>query len=105
MAKGIKTGGRKAGTKNKTNAEREKAVAESGMTPLNYMLSVLRDEEEDPLVRMDAAKSVAPYVHPKLAQIEHSGKGGKDLIPPTDPMDIARRVAFMLSQAINKAES
>lgn len=28
------------------------------------------------MVRLDAAKSAAPYIHPRLAAIEHKGEGG-----------------------------
>ena len=42
-----------------------------------FMLSVLRDQGNELSVRMQAAKDVAPYVHPRLANVEHSGpKGG-----------------------------
>jgi hypothetical protein len=73
MAKGRKTGGRQRGTPNKASVEREKVIAESGLTPLKYMLRTLRDESLDLQTRMDAASKAAPYVHPKLAAIEHSG--------------------------------
>jgi hypothetical protein len=79
MAKGEKTGGRKRGTPNKaTSAAAKKAekIAASGETPLEYLLSVMRDEKEDRPVRMDAAKAAAPYIHPKLANIEHTGPDG-----------------------------
>lgn len=72
---GVRAGaGRKKGTRNKANAAREKAIAESGLTPLDYLLSVMRDETEEPTMRMDAAKAAAPFVHPKLAAIEHTGE-------------------------------
>lgn len=71
---GARTGaGRKAGTPNKATAERQQAVAESGLTPLDYMLSVMRDEDKQFDVRLEAAKAAAPYVHPKLASVEHKG--------------------------------
>lgn len=78
MAKGVKTGGRKRGTPNKATeaeAKKAKAIADSGMTPLEYLLKVMRDESVPQNERVDAAKAAAPYVHPKLANIEHSGKG------------------------------
>ena len=72
--KGIaKTGGRKKGTPNKASSARANAVAQSGQTPLDYMLGVMRDSAMPPDVRLDAAKSAAPYVHPKLSAIEHKG--------------------------------
>ena len=63
--------GRKKGTPNKRTAELTKAVEASGLTPLEYMLSVMRDEKADMPLRMDAGKAAAPYVHPKLASLEH----------------------------------
>jgi hypothetical protein len=78
MAKGLKTGGRKKGTPNKATAARQAEIAGSGLTPLDYMLSVMRDEQADTATRLDAAVKAAPYVHPKLATIEsrHSGPDG-----------------------------
>lgn len=37
------------------------------------MLKVMRDESADKAQRLDMAKAAAPYVHPRLAAIEHSG--------------------------------
>ena len=42
----------------------------SGLTPLDFMLSVMRDEQADTATRLDAARAAAPYVHPRLAAIE-----------------------------------
>ncbi len=70
---GMKVGGRQKGTPNRATAERQRQIAESGMTPLDYLLSVMRDENEPPDARLDAAKAAAPYVHPRLSAIEHSG--------------------------------
>jgi hypothetical protein len=74
--KRAKTGGRQKGTPNKTNAERQAQVASSGLTPLDYMLSVLRDESADATQRAWAAKEAAPYVHNKLAAVTHTGTSG-----------------------------
>lgn len=65
--------GRKAGTPNKATAERQAEVAASGITPLDYMLQILRDASKPLEDRMEAAKSAAPFVHPKLAAVELSG--------------------------------
>jgi hypothetical protein len=40
------------------------------MTPLDYMLSVVRDESASATARMNAAKSAAPYVHVKAEGVE-----------------------------------
>jgi len=78
MARGGKRdgAGRKSGVPNKATAERQKEIAASGETPLDYMLRVMRDPEADPSRRDDMAKAAAAYVHPKLAAVQHSGKDG-----------------------------
>ena len=48
---------------------REEA-AKTGELPVEYMLRIMRDENESPGVRMDMAKAAAPYVHPKLSSVE-----------------------------------
>lgn len=82
MPKGFKAGGRRKGTPNKATAAKAAEVADSGLTPLDFMLSVLRDPENEKSIRLAAAKDAAPYVHPKLANIELTGKDGKDLPAP-----------------------
>ena len=66
MAKGVKTGGRQKGSKNKVTVEREAQIASSGLTPLEFMLQNLRDKTKEDSVRMYAAVHAAPYCHPKL---------------------------------------
>lgn len=68
--------GRKSGTPNKASVERQKKVAATGDTPLEYMLKVMRDAKADASRRDDMAKAAAPYVHPKLAALQHSGPRG-----------------------------
>lgn len=68
--------GRKPGTPNKKTAELQKAVEESGLTPLAYMLQVMRDETEEAPRRLTAAQAAAPYVHAKLSSVELTGKDG-----------------------------
>lgn len=57
-----------------TQTEILERALESGQTPLEFLLEVMRDNTLDIGIRMDAAKYAAPFMHPKLAQIEHSGK-------------------------------
>lgn len=68
--------GRKPGTPNKATTRRQEEIAASGITPLDYMLEVLRDEAAEPEQRNWAAQTAAPYVHPKLAAVEHTGPDG-----------------------------
>lgn len=88
MAKGTKTGGRVKGSQNKRTQATAAAIESAGISPLEYMLSILRAPEvfTDKMdikefmaakaLKLDAAKAAAPYVHPKLANIEVSGPDG-----------------------------
>lgn len=74
--------GRKPGAPNKKTAQVIAAVEASGLTPLDYMLSVLRDELQPLDTRLDAAKAAAPYVHAKLANVDATvtGKDGGPIV-------------------------
>lgn len=76
MAKGRKTGGRKVGVANVRTREIADEAARDGITPLEYMIRVMRDENADGSRRDEMAKAAAPYMHPRLAAVEHSGKDG-----------------------------
>jgi hypothetical protein len=60
-----------------TAAEMLTRVAAGGVTPLEYMLQVMRDESVEPAKRLDAAKAAAPYVHPRLASLAVGNDGDK----------------------------
>lgn len=66
--------GRPAGAVNKATAKREAEIKESGITPLDYMLDILRNESAEKDDRMWAAEKAAPYVHPKLASSTVTGE-------------------------------
>jgi hypothetical protein len=82
--------GRKKGSGNVKSREiAERALAE-GITPLEFMLQIMRDEAcpddvpaEQKLAfhvkRFEAAKAAAPYVHPRLNAVEHTGKDGEPI--------------------------
>ena len=74
MAKGgpREGAGRKPGVPNKRTAEIAAAVEASGLTPLDYLTSLYRDESNETAIRFEAAKAAAPYVHARLAAVEHS---------------------------------
>ena len=62
--------GRKPGSPNKKTAEVQRQVAESGITPLEYLLTVMRDAGGEPRERINAAIAAAPYVHAKLSTVD-----------------------------------
>lgn len=86
--KGERRGGRKKGTPNKATAAKAAAVAASGLTPLDYLLGVMRNEQAPRDTRLEAARAAAPYVHPKLASIDHHGPGGGAIPLAPLPSDI-----------------
>ncbi len=65
-----KTGGRRKGTPNKRTRDFNAAISEAGVTPLEYMLAVLRDEKASSDRRDRMAVAAAPYIHPRLANVE-----------------------------------
>jgi hypothetical protein len=68
---------RPKGSLNKRSAKSILIAKQGGMMPMDFLLDVMRDVTNEMPVRLDAAKSVAPYVHPKLAQIEHGNLNNK----------------------------
>lgn len=67
-----KGAGRKKGGHNKLTEEAI-AKANDGLSPLDYLLSVLRSPEADEARRIDAAKAAAPYCHAKLQPVDDKG--------------------------------
>src|SRR5215510_6783658 len=79
MAKRQKTGGRQKGTPNKATVKKAAVIAAieaSGLTPLDFLVAVMRNTEAPAHERMDAAKAAAPYMHAKLAAMTVSGPNG-----------------------------
>jgi hypothetical protein len=68
--------GRKRGARNKVTLVREAELAASGLTPLAYMLSILRDPEASREDRKWASEKAAPYCHHRLSTTEVTGKLG-----------------------------
>jgi hypothetical protein len=70
MARGRKTGGRQKGMRNRATAEARAAAEATGILPLDYMLSVMRDAKVDNKRRDAMAMAAAPYLHSKLSAID-----------------------------------
>lgn len=67
-------GGARPGAGRKTKAVRDaidacesaaKKSVNKGMTPLDFMLAVMRDEQKDIKLRTAMAQAAAPYIHAK----------------------------------------
>jgi hypothetical protein len=84
MARGHKTGGRKKGVRNlATQEEARAAAAATGMMPVDYMLSVMRDPRADHKRRDAMAAAAAPYLHSKLSPVEAKPANNPDGVPTT----------------------
>ena len=70
---GERRGGRQKGTRNKRESLRQQAIEQTGVTPLEFMLGVMANADNSPLMRLDAAKSAAPYVHARLQSVTLGG--------------------------------
>jgi hypothetical protein len=97
-----KTGGRQKGTRNKRTAALLQHVEATGVTPLDYLLHVMRDPKMPRAMRFEAARVAAPYVHPRLQAVEHSGKaGGAPIVigqPEISDEDRAKALAVFLKR-------
>jgi hypothetical protein len=72
--------GKPKGSVSKFNdAARAKAAA-GGITPLAYLLGLLRADDTSESVKIDVAKAAAPYMHARLAAVEHSGDKDKPIV-------------------------
>lgn len=58
--------GRPKGAVNKATAKAKAEAEASGVMPLEFMLSVMRDPLAERAERLDMAKAAAPYVHARL---------------------------------------
>jgi hypothetical protein len=109
-----KSGGRKKGTPNQVTAKREAEIAASGLTPLDYMLGIMRAEHPNGAspeiiqareeLRFEAAKAAAPFVHARLQTTTLAGDPEKPLkVDGMSDLETARRVAFLMTKAADYA--
>lgn len=82
--------GRPKGSANKKTQEIVARALAGGVTPLEYMLNVMRDISADEDRRDEMARAAAPYMHPRLQAVEHTGEGG-------GPIDANITVRFVKS--------
>jgi hypothetical protein len=89
-----KTGRRQKGVANKRTREIADAAVREGLTPLEYMLDVLRDEKADPDRRDRMATAATPYIHPRLSNVE--ARVGGD---PENPIGLSIKAKVELARA------
>ena len=69
-----KGAGRKPGAATVKTREAANLMSAAGITPLGYFQGLLDGSQLFDEVKFEAAKAAAPYVHARLAAIEHSGQ-------------------------------
>ncbi len=62
-----KGAGRPRGSRNVKTREIAKAATQSGLSPLDYMLKIMRDKKCETDRRDKMAVACAPFIHPRLA--------------------------------------
>ena len=92
--------GRKKGRATAMNEAARKEAVSGGITPLEYMLQVLRDPETNKMEKMDAAKAAAPYIHARLNAVDMTAKVQQDERTITD----AELLAIAATSRQNTAE-
>jgi hypothetical protein len=112
--------GRKKNAPNKATKERQAAIAATGVTPLDVMIADMRyhyDRAQEEIEKgtrgrkktiadelsaaRTAAQAAAPYVHPRLAAIEHMGKGGGAM---EMTIDARGKLASLVARAVASGE-
>ena len=90
--------GRKKGGKNQKSREIAERAAAAGITPLEVMIATMRDlfKKGKKVEASAIAKDAAPYMHPRLAAIEHGGAVTQEIITyaSKDQRDAAIRAAL-----------
>jgi hypothetical protein len=82
--------GRKPGSVSKLDTEARRKAMEGGIMPLDYLLGIMRNEDQDSRSRLEAAKAAAPYCHARLSSTELSGpSGGPVSVQTSQKIDIS----------------
>lgn len=93
--------GRPAGSVTRRSAEAVAQALAEGITPIEYMLGIMRNADADPKERAWAAEKVAPYVHPRPAPLERTVQIE---LPDTSTPDGIGHALDAILQAIGKGE-
>lgn len=62
--------GRKRGSLTRKTTEIAQREAASGITPLEFLTKVMKDRKRPIAMRIECAKAAAPYMHPRLSNVE-----------------------------------
>jgi hypothetical protein len=95
LNKGAGRGGKRAGAGRppgaaavKSQLTAEKIIKHGRITPLEVILETMYAcrRKKDTAGALEAAKIAAPYIHARLQAVEMTGRDGKDLTAPAQPV-------------------
>jgi methanogenic corrinoid protein MtbC1 len=93
---GVRPGsGRPIGAVAQIDREAREAALASGISPLDFLLAAMRDDQHEFSTRLDAAKAAAPYVHAKLASVVVQGD-------EDNPLKTITRVEYVIVRPPNR---
>jgi hypothetical protein len=72
--------GRRAGTPNRASSDFRDKVLRSGLSPVDFLCQTFRDPEQPMHLRVDAAKSIIPYIYLKLSNVDINSRDGQPLV-------------------------
>lgn len=78
--------GRPKGSRNRRTQAVLDAAEAGGISPLEFLLQVMRDGRRKFDVRFEAAKAAAPFVHPKLSSVQ--ARVEDDRLPPVSAIEL-----------------
>ena len=98
--------GRKKGSVTKKTQEIAARAIESGITPLEVIITAMRDETDIQMAKAKKdrewgkaagyARDAAPYCHPRLSAVAHTGADDNAIeTEPVSMLELARRTAFL----------
>lgn len=93
--------GRPAGSLTRRNSEVIAKALEGGITPLEYLLGLMRDENADPKERGWAAEKAAPFLHSRPAPMERTVEIE---LPETSTVDGINAALDRIIQAMGRGE-
>lgn len=91
--------GRPKGSTTKRKREVARRAAADGLSPIEVMLKAMREHAalKEWAEAAKYAQMAAPYIHPRLQAIQHTGKeGGPIEVADMSRNDLARRILHML---------
>lgn len=97
MAKRVKTGGRKAGTPNKTTKETKAVLQEVLSKELNKLGTLLG--KLDPIERVNAISKLLPYILPKQNVVKANVKAEVTTERKLSPEEREERIAELIKKA------